>query len=97
MCIQMIEFSEEVYGEKFHEQADDRITLALSPIIAALFTQAKYRYKAQPASTVIVAATTVRNFALADGLSDLALVDSVCEFMHMMRGGKAPMVDIGHG
>lgn len=89
--IKLIEFAESKVP-KFSEQGEDRMTLALSPIFAALFAQAKHRYRPTPAASVIVTATMIRNFALQDDLSELGLVDAVCEFMHMMIQQQPPTV-----
>ena len=86
ICVKAIEFAEENSGgEDFDTQGDDRMIIALSPIIAALFAQGKYRYRAGPNSTLLVAATMIRNFAQIDGLSEVGLADAVQHFMHTMN------------
>ncbi|MCJ8335425.1 MAG: hypothetical protein MJH10_14460 [Epibacterium sp.] len=95
LCNEFIEFSESLAGEDFAEQGDDRMTIALSPIFAALFVQAKHRYRPPLSSSVITAATMIRNFAMADELSEMGLVAAVHEFMDMMNAASGSgLVDI---
>lgn len=89
LCIKCLEFAEGTVPD-FALQGDDRMVIALSPVIAALFTQAKYRYRAGPGSTVLVTATMIRNFAMSDELHELGLVDAVQAFMHMMTQAEVP-------
>jgi len=92
MCIQMIEFAEAAAGKDFHKQGEDRATIVMSPLVAALFAQVKHRYRPTPAASVIITATMIRNFAMQDDLSEIGLVDAVCEFMHMMIKAQPPAI-----
>lgn len=84
LCLKMIEFAEGIHPD-FKLRGEDRMSLALSPVFAALFEQAKHRYRPSKGATVLVAATMLRNFAMSDELHEMGLVQATYEFMHMMN------------
>lgn len=89
LCLKMIELAEEVTPD-FSEKGDDRMSLVLSPTMAAMFVQAKHRYRPARAQTILVAANMLQNFARADELGALDLADATYQFISMMSEMGGP-------
>jgi len=89
-CVDLVEFVEnmQLNDENFKDHSDeDRALIVASPLFTALFEQLKHRYRANmtPATTVLMVATIVRNFANSDGFSEVGLASAVDDFVKMMN------------
>lgn len=92
-ALELIEAVEDVLREDggfTNVKKGDRPLVVASPMFLGMFEQMKHRYRTEmdPATTVLMVATIMRNFANSDGLSELGLAKAVQDFLFSMNAAN---------